>query len=72
MRVKTDMELGAGFYLSFLPLPAPSIQFPKKNKEINSYNIKSQQGLLLLHSSHLKINLIYKDWGDYSDILQCK
>lgn len=71
MRVKADSEVGEAFYL-YCSLPAPLIQFPKKNKERNSYNIKSQQGRLLLPSSHLKINLIYKDWEGYSDILQCK
>ena len=63
--------VGEAFYLFFL-LPAPSIELPKKNEEIHSYNIKSQQGLLLLHPFHLKINLIYKDWEGYSDLLQCK
>lgn len=71
MRVKTGMEWREAFYL-FFPLPAHQYSFPKKNKEINSYSIKSQQGLLLLHSFYLKINLIYKDWKGYSDILQCK
>lgn len=71
MRVKTSMEWREAFYL-FFPLPAHQYSFPKQNKEINSYDIKSQQGLLLLHSFYLKINLIYKDWKGYSDILQCK
>lgn len=61
MRMKTDMEEEEGDFIFFSPL-VPSISFPKKNKEINSYNIKPQQGPLLFHSSHLKINLIYKDW----------
>lgn len=66
------MECGGRAFIFSFPLPASSIKFPKKNKEINSYGIKSQQELLLFHFSHLKINLIYKDWEGYSDILQCK
>lgn len=51
---KNENENGRGvggrLSIFFFPLPAPSISFPKTNKEINSYNIKSQQALLLLPS----------------------
>lgn len=42
---------GERLFIFFFLLPAPSISFPKTNKKINSYNIKSQQALLLLPST---------------------
>lgn len=59
--------VGEAFYLFFF-FVCPINIVSKTNKQTTL----SQQGLLLLHSSYLKINLIYKDWEGYSDILQCK